>query len=87
MPAYFVTKAKRGRKAGKDSAKEYGKALDKPKVVASTPLASPLSSPEHNELTKPIAKKAKKQLSPVMPKDKKVVVKTKPKRSGFAARK
>ncbi len=32
MPEFFVNKAKRGRKAGKDSAKDYGKALDKPIV-------------------------------------------------------
>ena len=38
MPEFFVNKAKRGRK---DSAKDYGKALDKPIVVASTPVVTP----------------------------------------------
>ena len=67
MPEFFVNKAKRGRKAGKDSAKDYGKALDKPIVVASTPVVTPESSPD----TAPKAKKIKKQLSSVPPKENK----------------
>ena len=41
VPEYFKARTKRGRK----TAKAYGKALDKPKV-ASTPVVSPVSSPD-----------------------------------------
>ena len=90
MPEFFVNKAKRGRK----SAKGYCKALDKPIVVASTSVVTPVSSPD----TQPKAKKTKKQLSPVMPIDnssqaktstkaKKNKTSTKAKPNGFAPRK
>ena len=49
MPEFFVNKSKRGRKAGKDSAIDYGNAIDKPEVVASIPIVSLVTKSEKLE--------------------------------------
>ena len=44
-----MAKSKLGRKAGKYSAIYYGNAIDKPEVVASIPIVSPVTKSEKLE--------------------------------------